>query len=46
MIGSKYEAEAVDSYVFGRVSGRRALYVRYKPYGNEWSRGVQVIMPE
>ena len=27
-------------------SGRRALYVRYKPYRKERCRGVQVIMPE
>jgi hypothetical protein len=44
MIGSKHIAEAVGS--LARVSGRRALYVRYKPHGNEWCRGVQVIMPE
>jgi hypothetical protein len=44
MIGSKHVAEAVDS--FARTSGRRALYVRYKPDGNDGSRGVQVIMPE
>ena len=44
MIGSKHVAEAVGS--FARMSGRRALYVRYKPDGNDGSRGVQVIMPE
>ena len=47
MNGSKYYTEAVDvqslraSYV-----GRRALYVRYKPYRKERWWGVQVIMPE
>jgi hypothetical protein len=44
MIGSKHIAEAVGS--LARVSGRRALYVRYKPDGNDGSRAVQVIMPE
>jgi hypothetical protein len=44
MIGSKYVAEAVDLFV--RTSGRRALYGRYKPDGNDGSRAVQVIMPE
>jgi hypothetical protein len=44
MIGSKHVAEAVD--LLARASGRRALYVRYKPDGNDGSRGVQVIMPE
>ncbi len=29
-----------------RVSGRRALYVRYEPYRKERCWGVQVIMPE
>ena len=31
--------------LFG-LSGRRALYARYKPYRKERCRGVQVIMPE
>ena len=44
MIGSKYVAEAVD--LLARASGRRALYGRYKPDGNDGSRAVQVIMPE
>jgi hypothetical protein len=42
MIGSKYDTEAVGSV----MSGRRALYGRYKPDGNDRSRPVQVIMPE
>ena len=29
-----------------RKSGRRALYARYKVDGNDYCRGVQVIMPE
>ena len=44
MIGSKHGTEAVGS-LFG-ASGRRALYVRYKPYRKERCWGVQVIMPE
>ncbi len=44
MNGSKHSTEAVGSR-FGE-SGRRALYVRYKPYREERCRGVQVIMPE
>lgn len=28
------------------LRGRRALYVRYKPYRKERCWGVQVIMPE
>ena len=31
---------------WARKSGRRALYIRYKPYRKERCRGVQVIMPE
>ncbi len=44
MIGSKHVAEAVGS--LARVSGRRALYVRYKPYRKERWWGLVVIMPE
>ena len=43
MNGSKYYTEDAGSLL---VSGSRALYRRYKPYGNEGSRPVQVIMPE
>ena len=44
MNGSKYYTEDAGSQF--TVSGSRALYRRYKPYGNEGSRPVQVIMPE
>jgi hypothetical protein len=47
MNGSKYYTEAIGVVILrDRASGRRALYVRYKPYRKERWWGLVVIMPE
>ena len=44
MNGSKFDTEAVECQAID--IGRRALWIRYKPYRKERWWGLVVIMPE